>query len=85
MNPKNRHATQTALAPRLMNYWGSRIISQLLYLEEVNHAHGGSLDSLLDALTTQLAASHARDGAITGQAAAALEALCHSNHEINIQ
>ena len=73
MNPRNRHATQAALAPHLTNDWGARILSQLLYLEEVNHAHDGTLNRLLDDLTAQLAAEYTRDGAITGQSAAALE------------
>ena len=69
----NRHATQSAIQSSLTNYWGDRILTQLRYLEEVNAAHGGALDDLLDALTAQVQQRCEAEGAITKQAALELE------------
>ena len=73
MQEKTRHGIQNRMKPHMTNYWGSRIMAQLLYLEELNAAGGENLDGLLDALTEELARCYDCDGAITKQAALALE------------
>ena len=68
-----RRRTQNDLKPCLTNTWGARILTQLLYLEEVNAANGGCFDVLLDELTARLAQIYEADGAITKQSALELE------------
>jgi len=73
MNSTNRHARQNSLKPLLTNYWGARVMAQLLYLEEVNTVHGGMFAALLDDLSDQLARVFETDGAVTKQSALAIE------------
>ena len=69
---KSRHAALNELKPALTNYWGGRVLTQLRYLEEVNHA-GGGLDGLLDEAARMLASFYDADGAVTKERALAVE------------
>ena len=69
---KERHRTQNQIKAQLTNYWGERILAQMLYLEEMALC-GDGLDALLDALTADIQRRLEEDGAITKQAALALE------------
>ncbi len=72
MTEKPRHAAQNRLRPHMTNYWGTRILTQLRYLEELNAA-GAELDELLDDLTAHIASYYDVEGAITKEAAQAVE------------
>ena len=73
MTEASRAAATKHLEPQLKNYWGSRILTQLNYLEELNLTKSGVLDALLDSAARRLAAAYETDGTITKQAALAIE------------
>ena len=70
---KPRFAVHNRLAPHLTNYWGARVMTQLRYLEELFAACGAPSESLLDDLAAHTASYYDVDGAITKQAALAIE------------
>ncbi|MCL2300360.1 MAG: glycosyl hydrolase-related protein [Firmicutes bacterium] len=57
----------------MADYWASRIETQLRYLREINAVNQNCLDELLDGLTARLAEMIEAEGAVTKQAALALE------------
>ncbi|GHU79144.1 alpha-mannosidase [Clostridia bacterium] len=70
-----RYALQNKLQAAPGNYWSERIVSQLLYLEELNRTLNGKHDGLLDAATEKAAGFLEMDGALTKRSAEAVESL----------
>jgi len=59
----------------MTGYWESRLMTQLVYLEELNAVNGGDLTDLLEEATAQLAARFDSEGTVTKQAALEIEAV----------
>ena len=70
---ENRHTTANKLFPKLTDYWGLRVKSQLVYLEELNRVKNLGLDSLIDTAIEMTFKRYERDGTITKQSALDVE------------
>ena len=60
-----RFSTINKLKPLLTNYWGERIVSQILYLEEINNAQNGIFEQLLNETVAKLDSIYAGNCALT--------------------